>query len=204
MSCKHEHCDGHDHEELERGQEYTIYQVVDTSKVVCLNEAEEGSIQKVFKPWDERQSLFPYAESDADEELLIYIPFSASVTLKAINIVGGGGGKHPAKLMAYADLPPTYDFSSIGEAKCTQQWDLPENYSGDYAVMTIISKFTGISSITFYINQNYGDDITRIQYIGMKGSHQILSRKAVIAQYEAASTTTGFKTSTQQSNYATQ
>ena len=33
---------------------YSLYQKIDTEKLQCLNEAEEGSGKTVFKPWDER------------------------------------------------------------------------------------------------------------------------------------------------------
>ena len=33
---------------------YSLYQKIDTEKLQCLNEAEEGSGRTVFKPWDER------------------------------------------------------------------------------------------------------------------------------------------------------
>ena len=32
----------------------SLYQKIDTEKLQCLNEAEEGSGKKVFRPWDER------------------------------------------------------------------------------------------------------------------------------------------------------
>ena len=45
----------------------SLYQKIDTEKLQCLNEAEEGSGKKVFRPWDERldkskvdQILFQY------------------------------------------------------------------------------------------------------------------------------------------------
>ena len=33
---------------------YSLYQKIDTEKLQCLNEAEDGSGKAVFKPWDER------------------------------------------------------------------------------------------------------------------------------------------------------
>ncbi len=69
-------------------------------QVRCLNEAVDGSCQKVFKPWDRRLDFSgPTLRSDEDDpEILIHVPFDGAVKLKAICIIGGGEGKSPAKL----------------------------------------------------------------------------------------------------------
>ena len=33
---------------------YSLYQKIDTEKLQCLNESEEGAGRTIFKPWDER------------------------------------------------------------------------------------------------------------------------------------------------------
>ena len=47
---------GNMHNEGELGLQYNLYQKIDLPNVECLNEAEEGSGVKVFKPWEERLS----------------------------------------------------------------------------------------------------------------------------------------------------
>jgi PITH domain len=63
MDCGHEahdhdHSEGHhhehDHDKAERGLEMSLYHRIDTSKVVCLNESEDGQCRRVFKAWDKR------------------------------------------------------------------------------------------------------------------------------------------------------
>lgn len=50
-------CDcGNSHDDIELGIEYNLYQKIDKDYVECLNEYEEGSGVKVFKPWEERLS----------------------------------------------------------------------------------------------------------------------------------------------------
>ena len=39
--------------------------------------------------------LSQFVESDADEQLILHIPFTGSVTIKSIKIIGGEGGSHP-------------------------------------------------------------------------------------------------------------
>jgi hypothetical protein len=69
----HSHCH-HEHEDPERGTEYSLYSKIDTLNLVCLNETEEGSAAGVFRPWDHRLDTDKFVESDVDEELLFRIP----------------------------------------------------------------------------------------------------------------------------------
>ena len=47
--------DGDDHvTEDERGFAYSLYLKIDTERVQCLNEVEDGSAKYVFKAWDQR------------------------------------------------------------------------------------------------------------------------------------------------------
>lgn len=45
---------GDTHNEGELGVQYNLYEKIDLSNVECLNESEEGTGVKVFKPWAER------------------------------------------------------------------------------------------------------------------------------------------------------
>lgn len=45
---------GSDHDTSELGVQYSLYEKIDTSKVQCLNESEEGSGVKIFKKWEDR------------------------------------------------------------------------------------------------------------------------------------------------------
>jgi len=102
MDCHHEHKDhgshDHKHDEKDRGAEYSLYKHINTSNVVCFNEREEGQALNCFKPWDARLDTSKFLQSDADEELIIYIPFTGSVKLKSIMIIGGAKGESPKKL----------------------------------------------------------------------------------------------------------
>ena len=72
------------------------------SQVRCLNEQEEGSAKRVFKPWETRVQPTqpqPLRSNEDEPELLIHVPFDGAVKLKAISVIGGGPqGTAPAKL----------------------------------------------------------------------------------------------------------
>jgi len=100
MSCAHEHHKHeHDHEkESDRGQEYSLYKFIDTSKVIGLNERQKGQALNCFKAWDARLNQEKFLESDDDVELILYIPFTAAIKLKSIMMLGGDKGTSPKKM----------------------------------------------------------------------------------------------------------
>ena len=54
---------------------HSLYQKIDIDRVLCWNEAEEGSGKTVFKAWEDRMDRDKTVESDVDPELLFHIPF---------------------------------------------------------------------------------------------------------------------------------
>ena len=65
----------------EQGVAYSLYQKIDMNNLTCLNEELENSGKTVFKPWETRLDREKFVQSDADEELLINIPFTGGETL---------------------------------------------------------------------------------------------------------------------------
>jgi hypothetical protein len=65
----------------EAGVAYSLFQKIDMSNLTCLNETVEESGKGVFKPWEDRLNREKFVESDADEELLINIPFTGMIEM---------------------------------------------------------------------------------------------------------------------------
>ena len=57
--CSHE---AHDHDDPERGQEFSLYTKIDFQTLECLNEETEGDGVKVFKSWDQRTDYSTVSE----------------------------------------------------------------------------------------------------------------------------------------------
>lgn len=53
-----------------------------------------------------------YLESDADEQLILHIPFKDNVKLKSISVVGEGGDMHPASMKAFKNRDDI-DFDNV-------------------------------------------------------------------------------------------
>ena len=75
---EHDHDHGeHDHsDDITPALQFSLYQHISFDDIHTLNEASEGSGRAIVKKtWAERLSAEPELESDADEQLLITVPF---------------------------------------------------------------------------------------------------------------------------------
>ncbi|KAH7622446.1 putative PITH domain-containing protein 1 [Nannochloris sp. 'desiccata'] len=165
---------------------HTITTAKNKIAVRCLNEAEDGSCRHIFKPWDQRLSTDgPSLLSDDDDpELLLHVPFTGSVKLQALTVIGGPNGSSPAKLKVFINRDDL-DFSTVTELAPVQEWDLLENFNGQMEYPTQVAKFNGVHSIDLYFPANFGAAATEITFIAFKGEFSERKRQAVEAVYEA-------------------
>lgn len=76
-----DHGHGHDHDhdhndETESAFQSLIWKQVEFDKVRCLNESESDAGRKVVeKTWQQRLDSQPDLVSDADEQLLLFVPY---------------------------------------------------------------------------------------------------------------------------------
>lgn len=68
-------------------------------------------------------------ESDADEELLINIPFTGNIKLKGITVIGANDESHPNKVRLFKNRPRmTFDGATV---KADEEFELERNPTGD-------------------------------------------------------------------------
>jgi hypothetical protein len=74
----HSHADGHDHsDDITPALQYSLYQHINFDGITTLNEADPHSGKAITKKtWAERLQEQPELESDADEQLLMQIPYA--------------------------------------------------------------------------------------------------------------------------------
>jgi hypothetical protein len=164
-----------------------LYLKVDTERVQCLNEVVDGSAKTVFKPWHERLDKEKYVESDVDDELLFIIPFTGTVKLKGVIVIGGESDSHPSSMKLFKNRPQmTFD-------ECTsepdQEFDLQPDLDGSLEYATNIARFNSVSSLSIYFPKNFGcseNCPTKVYYIGLKGDFmEPFRQEVVVATYEA-------------------
>lgn len=73
----HSHGDGHDHsDDITPALQYSLYQHINFDDITTLNESETDSGKAIVKKtWTDRLAEQPELESDADEQLLMRIPY---------------------------------------------------------------------------------------------------------------------------------
>ncbi|KAL2913984.1 hypothetical protein HK105_206422 [Polyrhizophydium stewartii] len=189
----HDH--GHDHDGPDRGAEFTLYTQIAFDSVRCLNEAVDGSARTVFKPWDQRFDQTKVLASDADEQLIVFIPFTGSVKLKSIAVLGFNDLSAPSKMKAFINREDI-DFDSVESTGCQQEWELvestPRGVIPEYP--TRMARFSNVRNLTLFFPSNFGDDVTQILYIGLKGEWTALNRDPIITVYELAANPADHKT----------
>ncbi|GAB1598298.1 PITH domain-containing protein 1-like [Argonauta hians] len=180
--CCHEHDADHNEEDCENA--FNLYLKIDTNRILCLNEAVEDSGKHVFKPWNERRSKEKYVESDVDEELIFNIPFTGHVKLKGIIVIGGGENTDPSKIKLFKNRP-SMTFDDIN-AEADQEFELNPDPNGELQYPTKVARFNQVEHLTLYFPSNFGAELTRIYYIGLKGDFTAFKRHGVtICNYEA-------------------
>jgi len=77
------------------------------------------------------------------------------------------------------------DFGAAAELESVQTFDLPR--SNDILDIQVMRpRFSNVYSLTMFIEDNHGDEVTEIFYIGFKGDFMKLNREPVEFLYEAA------------------
>ncbi|KAL7424953.1 hypothetical protein Q5752_000640 [Cryptotrichosporon argae] len=200
MSCADEHHDhsghghggdghGHDHDHdipLSAGPSDALYSQIDVDHVVALNAVGgTGAGRKVIKEWAKREDEVDYVESDADDALIIRIPFVSSVSLRSITVKAGPGGHRPTAMRLYANQPGL-DFSDVEAQQPVQAFELIERAEGvEYQVKA--AKFASLTTLTLFFPGNGGDeDSSRVYYVGLRGTYKQIAGRPGVIVYEAA------------------
>ncbi|GAA5839520.1 hypothetical protein JCM5353_002775 [Sporobolomyces roseus] len=169
------------HQKLE-GQLTFLYPFVDRDKVVALNAGEGKEPKIVIRPWDQRNQEDEWLESDADEQLILRVPFTGSVKLRSILVKSGPSGFTPDKMKVFANRQ--LDFDEATSTEVTQEFEIAETREvAEYIVRP--AKFPSVTSLTLFFPSNHGEDTTRISFVGFKGEYSPMTRDPIITVYEA-------------------
>ncbi|TVY55822.1 PITH domain-containing protein P35G2.02, partial [Lachnellula suecica] len=183
----HNHGDGaHDHtDDITPALQYSLYQHITFDDITTFNESEADSGKAVVKKtWVERMEDKPELESDADEQLLMHIPFTGQVKLHSILIRTSPSSCAPQTLKVFINRDDL-DFSTASDLAPTQEFSLSQTSEiQDIAVKRAL--FGKVQSLTLFVEDNYGDEVSRLSYLGFKGDWMQLGRAPTNILYEAA------------------
>ena len=195
-SHNHDHYDGHGHDhgdhdhshDLEPALQSSLYKQIDFDAINTLNEEiPRSGASIVKKTWTERLNDTPILNSDADEQLLMHIPFAGSCKLYSIIIRTSDTPSAPKTLKLYRNRGDL-DFSSATDLKPTQTIEVPR--TNEVAEIPLNrAQWNMTTSIDLFFEDNHSDgeeDVTTVSYLGFKGDFMPLNREPVNVLYEAA------------------
>ncbi|KAJ7457595.1 PITH domain-containing protein [Mycena galericulata] len=181
--CGHESTDhdhDHDHDTTDLGPKDNLFSQIDRDNVVALNASGEGSV--IIKPWHERLDEDKYIESDADDQMIIRIPFTSSVKLRSLLLKTGPADQTPANVVLFSN-EDSFDFQDVADKTPTQEFAVAQDRAvGEYSLRT--AKFSNVSSISLFIPRSQGAETTRIYYVGFLGHWTERKSSPVITVYE--------------------
>uniref|UniRef100_A0A7S0VWX8 PITH domain-containing protein n=1 Tax=Hemiselmis tepida TaxID=464990 RepID=A0A7S0VWX8_9CRYP len=183
----HSHDHGHDcvaeHKELqEHHDERWLFDCIDTANIRALNADPAHGALGAIKPFDKRRDTDTWLESDADEQLIITIPFTGTVRLKSFSMGSGAGEQGPLKVKFL--VRDDVDFDNVESLPATQEFELPRDNPVDAEHPVKVSKFSSVRALTVFVETNHGGDTTRINYFALKGVFSHLKTEPVVAEYE--------------------
>ncbi|KAJ7644418.1 galactose-binding domain-like protein [Roridomyces roridus] len=183
-NCGHESTDhdhDHDHDSSDLGPNDNLFSHIDREKVVALNAEGQGST--VIKPWHERLDEEKSIESDADDSMILHIPFTGSVRLRSLLLKTGPADQTPAKVVLYSNQG-NFDFEDVAEKTPAQEFEVAQGREvGEYALRTV--KFSNLSSVSLFFPRSQGADSIKIFYVGFLGHWTERKTSAVVTVYEA-------------------
>ena len=185
----HDHTSDHSHDQGEVDG-VDLFPQIDMDKVRCLNDR-RSSGKCCLKPYAKRLDHTTYLLSEEDDpEIILHIPFTEAVRLAGICICADDNTNAPRNVKIFVNRDDV-DFGLAEDLKADLYLkDMHKDVSADviyfprtfylYVLFTSNDdktlllqytakngKFTTCHSITIYVEDNWGGDETRINYIGM-------------------------------------
>ncbi|CAJ2628552.1 unnamed protein product [Trifolium pratense] len=152
---------------IHKGQ-VDLLDFIDWTSVECLNQSTTHSLPNAIKQgYREDEGL--HLESDADEQLLLYIPFTQVIKLYSIAFKGPEDeGPKTVKLFSNKEH---MGFSNVNDYPPSDTVVLsPEHLQGKPVLLKYV-KFQNVRSLTIFIEDNQtGSEITKVQKIQLIGS----------------------------------
>lgn len=190
---EHDHS-GHGHDEHDHSDDITpalqhsLYQHIDFDGVQTLNEETTGSGKAVLKKtWAERLDLEPEVASDADEQLIVQVPFTGQVKLHSVLLRTSPSDSAPRTLKLFINRDDV-DFDAAADLPPTQVLELSQ--TGDVQELPVKRALFGkVTRLALFFEDNFGEgdeDVTRFSYLGFKGEWMALGRAPAQILYEAA------------------
>ncbi|PHH90709.1 hypothetical protein CDD83_2863 [Cordyceps sp. RAO-2017] len=186
--CHDEHDEhAHDHsDDVAPALQASLYEQICFDDITTLNEAARDAGKAVVKKtWAERLEAEPELVSDADEQLLMNVPFTGQVKLHSILLRTSASGAAPRTLQLYINRDDV-DFGRADELAPSQRLELAQT-SEVQELPVRRALFGAVHRLALYFVDNFGgDECSRLSYLGFRGEWSARGRAPAEILYEAA------------------
>ncbi|KAF8078219.1 PITH domain-containing protein [Lyophyllum atratum] len=150
----------------------SLLEYLDLSQLDCLNEASEHTLKSILAE-KRKNTSSNYLLSDADEQLLLNIPFNQSVRVRSIVIQSSAVKQGPQTIKLAANRPTLgfEDIEDASEPEIAQVLSLSETdvLEGKPVALRFV-RFQTVNSLHVFVGSNQGnEDTTRIDAIDIFG-----------------------------------
>jgi len=150
----------------------SLLEFLDSAQLNCLNEADEHGVKSILSNKGKNKGS-SYLQSDADEQLLINIPFHQTVRVRSISIQSEDLANAPKAIKLFVNKP-SLGFEDVEDAKepeASQIIQLSEDDVKDGKRINLrFVRFQNVNSLHIFVASNQGgEEETKINSIDIFG-----------------------------------
>ncbi|KAI1083787.1 DUF1000-domain-containing protein [Whalleya microplaca] len=198
----HDHDHEHDHsDDITPALQHNLYQHIKFDYINTFNETRTNSGKAIVKKtWAERLEPEPELVSDADEQIIMTIPFTGQVKLHSIILRTSASASAPRTLKVFINRQDL-DFTTAADRTATQTLQLSQT-SEIQEIPVKRALFARVQSLALFFVDNFSTHVgdsddsdsaqdeeaesTRLSYLAFKGQWMALGRAPAQILYEAA------------------
>jgi len=149
-----------------------LLEFLDLSQLNCLNEAENHTFKSIVSS-KSRNTSGSYLLSDADEQLLLNIPFNQTVRVRSIVLQSSSEMQSPKNIKLLVNRPSLgfEDVEDVSEPGAAQVLELAKEdvKEGNRIVLRFV-RFQAVNSLHIFVQNNHGgEDESRIDALDVFG-----------------------------------
>eukprot|EP00511_Aplanochytrium_stocchinoi_P007716 CAMPEP_0204845908 /NCGR_PEP_ID=MMETSP1347-20130617/1570_1 /ASSEMBLY_ACC=CAM_ASM_000690 /TAXON_ID=215587 /ORGANISM="Aplanochytrium stocchinoi, Strain GSBS06" /LENGTH=159 /DNA_ID=CAMNT_0051986219 /DNA_START=107 /DNA_END=586 /DNA_ORIENTATION=- len=138
---------------------------VDTKRAIALNQNEAHPVANLFIHGSQYE-----LQSDADDQLVIFIPFKEKVRIQGIRFVAPANDNRPVRVKLFINNA-NLDFADCEQRQGEFHASLTaSNVMEDSKPLALrVAKFTSVDSVTVFVESSVGGDISALSKIDFFG-----------------------------------
>jgi len=151
----------------------SLLEALDGQQLNCLNEDAQHTLKSILQD-KKLNSSSNYLLSDADEQLILNIPFNQVVRIRALVIKSAGEPEQrPRRIKLFVNRPTLgfEDAMDASEPEAVQIVELTDEQVAEGKRIPLrFVRFQNVNSLHIFVETNGGDDMTRIDAIDVIGA----------------------------------